>query len=124
MATENATNYQCPVCFNLDFDRLTEQTPPCVLDEYQIITPFSKMRASAESGNCLACGIICAGLENMQEQLEESEFLVDDTVLIMNLRRGHSFRVTVSNVGYERVLEFYTLSHKGVYIVLSRDGAC
>jgi hypothetical protein len=124
MATEKGANYLCPVCFNLDFDRFTEHNPRCVLDEYRITTPFSKMKASAESGDCLACEIICAGLEHMQEQWEEPEFLLDGTLLIMDLRRGHSLRVTLANVGYESVLEFYTLSHEGMHIDLSIDGAC
>jgi hypothetical protein len=113
MAIEKNINYLCPVCFNLDLDQLTKQNPPCILDEYRITTPFSKMKASAESGDCLACEIICAGLEHMQEQWEESEFLVDGTVLLINLRRGHSLRVILANVGYESTLEFYTLSHEG-----------
>lgn len=124
MAMKKDADYICPVCFNLDFDQLPEQNPPCVLDEYQISTPVSEMKASAQSGDCLACEIIYAGLESMQEQWEEPEFLLDDTMLIMNLRRGHSLRVTLANVGYERVLEFYTLSDEGIDIVLSIHGAC
>jgi hypothetical protein len=124
MAIEKNANYLCPVCVNLDFDRLTEHNPPCVLDEYRITTPFSKMKASAESGDCLACEIICTGLEHMQEQWEEPEFLLDGTVLIMDLHRGHSLRVTLANVGYESVLEFYTLSREGIHIDLSINGAC
>lgn len=124
MAIEKNANYLCPICFNLDFDRLTEHNPLCILVEYQITTQFSKMKASAESGDCLACEIICAGLEHMQDQWEEPEFLLNGTVLIMDLCRGHSFWVTLASVGYESILEFYTLSHEGIHINLSIDGAC
>jgi hypothetical protein len=125
MAIEKNANYLCPICFNLDFDRLTEQDLPCILDEYRITTSFSKVKASAESGDCLACEIIRVGLEYQREDWENPPFLLDDdTVLIMNLRRGHSLRVTLANVGYESILEFYTLSHEGIHIYLSTDGAC
>jgi len=124
MAIEKNANYLCPVCFNLDFDRLTKHNPPLILDEYRITTSFSKMKASAESDGCLACQIIRAGLEYMREDWEEPGFLLDGTVLIMNLRRGNSLRVTLSNVGHENILEFYTLSHEGMHIDLSTAGAC
>ncbi|KAF4633919.1 hypothetical protein G7Y89_g4193 [Cudoniella acicularis] len=112
MAIENDANFVCPVCFNLDFGRLPEIDPPCTLDEYRISTPFSEIKASAESSDCLACGIICSGLENMREQWEGSEFLRDSTLLIMHLRHGYNLRITLANVGYEGVLDFYTLSHE------------
>jgi hypothetical protein len=116
MAIGKNANYLCSICFNLDFDRLPEQDPPCILDEYRITTSFSKMKASAESGDCLACEIICVRLEYMREQWDNSPFLLDDTVLVIHLRRGHSLRVTLANDGYETILEFYTLSHEGIHI--------
>ncbi|CZR62676.1 uncharacterized protein PAC_12573 [Phialocephala subalpina] len=105
----------CPVCFNLDFDHIPQKEPPCVLDSHYFNIPFLKVKASSKSESCLPCSIICAGLECMQEQWEDSEddqFLLEDTLLLINLRRGHSLRITCSNPGDEKILEFYTLSEK------------
>jgi len=124
MAIKKDANYMCPACFNLDFDRLTKYNPRCILDEYRIVTQFPKLKASAKSGDCLACEIILAGLEHTQEQWDRSELLLDDTLLLMNLSRGYSLRVTLDNLGYEFTVEFYCLSHEGIHIFLSIDGAC
>ncbi|KAH6672844.1 heterokaryon incompatibility protein-domain-containing protein [Halenospora varia] len=110
MASEKDVDFVCSVCLNLDFGRLPKPDPPHTLDEYQISTSFQELRDSAQNDDCLACKIICTGIESVQEEYEESEFLLDDTRVIMNLRQGHSVRVTLSNFGYEKVLEFYTIS--------------
>ncbi|KAG4439086.1 hypothetical protein IFR05_005428 [Cadophora sp. M221] len=117
MNPRTGLEFICKVCMNLDFDLLPRKDPPCILDEYMITTQFSKLKVSAETGECLACGIICAGLEELRDRWDdgeeagtESEYLVDDTVLGINVRRGHGLRITLGNVGSEQIVEFYTLS--------------
>lgn len=114
MASEKGITQECSVCLKLDFDRLPKPDPPHTLDEYQISTSFLELKASAHDSDCLACKIICTGIESIQEEYTESEFLLDDTQVIMNLRRGHSVRVTLSNLEDERVLEFYTISPEDI----------
>ena len=120
MTTEESKEFLCPICLNLDFDHAPKKDPPCSLDEYLITTNFLDLRNSAASGDCLACQIICTGLDNMRESWDEaeesgmeSEYLVDETQLGINLRRGHSLRITLGNVGSEQTVEFYTLSDEG-----------
>ncbi len=123
MTIKKDANYLCPVCLNLDFDQVKEPNPRSELDEYRVTTPLLKMKDSAESADCLACEIIYAGLLEMQEEWEEPRFLLNDTVVIMDLRRGHSLRVTLANVGIEHTFEFYTVSHEGIHTILCVDNA-
>ncbi|TVY30660.1 hypothetical protein LHYA1_G001152 [Lachnellula hyalina] len=109
--------FVCPVCFNLDPDRCPEKSPPSLLDEHRLNVPFSELKRSAETGDCLACKILCVGLENMQELWDEGaesengdQILLDETLLHIDLRRDHSLRVILANVGYETTIEFYTVS--------------
>lgn len=121
MATEKDPNLACPVCLNLDFDRLPKIEPPCALDEYHIAVTFFAVKDSAERGECKPCMIICCGLESMQEQWEEDFLLnLNDTRVLLYVRRGHSLRVTLANVEREMTFEFYTLSDEGILLVLAK----
>lgn len=51
--------------------------------------------------------------DDAEESEMESEYLADETQLGINLRRGHSLRITLGNVGSEQTVEFYTLSDAG-----------
>jgi hypothetical protein len=114
--------FVCPVCFNLDPDRCPEEKyPPCLLDEHQLNVPFLELKRSAERGDCLACKILCVGLENMgelwnegAESGNEDQILLVETYLQIQFRRDHSLRVTLANVSYETTIEFYTLSEDGM----------
>lgn len=61
----------CPICFDLDPDLCPVNTSPCLLDEQRITAEYSKMKSSAEEGNCSACSIICTGLESIEERWNE-----------------------------------------------------
>ena len=121
MTAEDSKESLCPICLNLDFDHAPKKDPACTLDEYLVTTTFLELRNSATIGDCLGCQILCTGLESMRESWDEadnsemeSEYLVDETQLGINLRRGHSLRITLGNLGSEHTVEFYTLSDEGV----------
>ena len=127
---QTESTFICTVCFNLDPDRCPDKSLPRLLGEQRVTVPFSDLKRSAEEGNCLACKIINVGLENMEELWEEGaesenqdQILCEETHLLLGLRRGHSLRVTLANVGYETTLEFYTLSSDGM-IAFCLDCLC
>lgn len=109
----------CPVCFNLDAD-LCPIYP--LLDQPRITAAYSDLKHSAETSTCQACKILILGLEDIDESWgadqAESEngdrILLDGTRLVIDIRRGHSLLVTLSNVGYEMTIEFYTLNPEGI----------
>ncbi len=51
-----------------------------------------------------------------------SEYLTDETLLVMDLRRGHCLRVALSNIGSEQSVEFYTKSEEGTMLGLNMAG--
>jgi len=115
---------RCSLCYNLDFDHLPRSDPPLSLDEHEITITFLQLKASAQNGNCLACMIIHTGIEEIQADWEESEYLLDTTRLLINLRQGHCARVTILDYGYEKVLEFYTIDPKGNNNYFGMHDAC
>ncbi|KAH7379743.1 heterokaryon incompatibility protein-domain-containing protein [Cadophora sp. MPI-SDFR-AT-0126] len=104
MAARNSKESICQICLNLDFDHLPKKDQPCSLDEHMITTNFAELKTSAETGDCLPCQIICTGLQTMKEEWDE---------LWINLRCGHSLRITLGNAESEQIVEFYTLSEEG-----------
>jgi hypothetical protein len=108
----------CDTCYKLNPALFPEKHKPLVLDEDRLEISFSALEQSAERKQCRECQILHVGLRDVEEQWAEAgheePLLTEDTQLVILLRRGHSLRVTVSNIGLEATFEYYTLCERGM----------
>lgn len=140
MPISKVPKFVCPVCFNLDPSRCPESLTPSLLGEQHVFIPLIVLKQSAEQGDCVACSILYAGLECMEQgwsmgvepqishinlfpesKADTDQLLNEKTHLAISIRSGYSLRVVLCNPHYETTIEFYTLSQEGMALFLSDE---